>query len=640
MPPPRTDIEAPEEAERRHSSSHGTSNDEKPSTGPDDRKASVLSGRRASTAALLRNPLAGMTMEEVLADVDSFVEERNLVDHREDFRKGALLAQVNNTPGAFEHIESITEEEKAFLRREETNKWDQPFALYFLCLLCAGSAIVQGMDQTAVNGAQEYYYKTFNIETDEMRGLMNGAPYLCSALIGCWTNPILNKIGGRRFTIFFSCAISVITGFWMAAADSYANLLIARFALGFAVGAKSSTTPVYSAECTPKNIRGALTMMWQMWTAFGICLGYVASVAFQNTDFLGENTQWRWMLGSTSIPPLFVMVQVYLCPESPRWYMEKGRFDKAYESTRRLRRTPVQATRDMYYAFKLLEVEQVNNANRKASEFFTVRRNRRAAQSAWFCMFMQQFCGVNVIAYYSTTMFLDAGFSQSQALLASMGNGLINWIFAIPAVYTIDTFGRRNLLLTTFPLMAACLLFTGFSFFIDEGQESKARLGCVTTGLYLFMAVYSPGEGPVPFTYSAEAFPLHIRDIGMSSSTAICWGFNFIIAFTWPALVTAFGNTGAFCWYAAWNLFGWVFCYFMLPETKGLTLEELDSVFAVKNRDHAGYYMKKLPWYANKWMGRDVEPFPPLYQFASEISDKEQRPVAQHSEGPLVSEKN
>lgn len=185
------------------------------------RKSSVLGGdRRGSTAALLRNPLSGMTTEEILADVEVFCDEKGLAEHKEDFRKGALLAQVQNTKGAFEHIELISEDEKSFLRREETNKWDQPFMLYFLCTLCAGSAIVQGMDQTAVNGAQEFYYATFGIEDDLQKGLLNGAPYLCSALLGCWTNPILNKIGGRRFTIFFSCGISVITGFWMAAADT------------------------------------------------------------------------------------------------------------------------------------------------------------------------------------------------------------------------------------------------------------------------------------------------------------------------------------------------------------------------------------------------------------------------------------
>lgn len=405
--------------------------------------------------------------------------------------------------------------------------------------------------------------------------------------------------------------------------------------LGFAVGAKSSTTPVYSAESTPKNIRGALTMMWQMWTAFGICLGFVVSVAFQNVTIFGEDSQWRWMMASTSIPPLVVMLQVYFCPESPRWYMEKGRYIKAFEATCRLRHCQLQAARDMYYAYKLLEVERAQREGRNLlKEFFTVRRNYRAAQSAWFVMFMQQFCGVNVIAYYSTSIFEKAGFSRSQALLASMGGGLINWIFAIPAIYTIDTFGRRNLLLVGFPAMAACLIFTSGGFTLSDNDPAK--LPIVMTGLYLFMACYSPSEGPVPFTYSAEAFPLHIRDIGMSSSTAITWGFNFIISFTWPKIEDAFTPTGAFLWYAAWNVFGWVFAYFMLPETKGLTLEELDSVFNVRNKDHGGYYLRKLPWYMRKYVMRsDVEHFPPLYAFNEDTNadHMHEKPAARHSEG-------
>lgn len=217
MPPAREDIETPEDAPVRRESAIPA--DEK------QRKGSILSSRGVSAAALLRNPLAGLTTDQILADVDTFCQERNLMEHREEFRKGALLAQVGHTPGAFEKIESITEDEKAVLRREETHKWDQPFQLYFLCTLCAGSAIVQGMDQTAVNGAQEFYYETFNIvERPLLQGLLNGAPYACSALIGCWTNPFLNWIGGRRFTIFISCFISVVTGFWMAAADSYVLL--------------------------------------------------------------------------------------------------------------------------------------------------------------------------------------------------------------------------------------------------------------------------------------------------------------------------------------------------------------------------------------------------------------------------------
>jgi sugar porter (SP) family MFS transporter len=630
MPPPRADDEAPHQDDyinesHRNSSSNGTFVNDNPNIGGE---------RRVSKATLLRNPLAGMTRAEVLADVDAFVDSKGLDEHREDFRKGALVAQVNNTPGAYEKIDILTEDEKAILRKEETSRWHQPFALYFLCTLCAGSAIVQGMDQTAVNGAQEFYFEEFEINNVWMRGFTNGAPYLCSALIGCWTSPILNKYTGRRGTIFISCAMSGITGFWMAASTSLGSFLAARFMLGFAVGAKSSTTPVYSAESTPKNIRGALTMMWQMWTAFGIALGFIVCVAFENVTIIGGPTSpWRWMMASTSVPPLFVMIQVYFCPESPRWYMERGNYSKAFRSVRRLRFSPVQATRDMYYAYKLLELERGEREGRNLmKEFFTVRRNRRAAQSAWFCMFMQQFCGVNVIAYYSTSIFRNAGYELSEALLVSMGGGLINFLFAIPAIYTIDTFGRRNLLLVTFPLMAACLFFTGGVFNIENQQ---ALIGTVTTGLYLFMAVYSPGLGPVPFTYSAEAFPLHIRDIGMASSTAITWGFNFIISFTWPALEEAYGITGAFCWYAAWNVFGWIFCYFMLPETKNLTLEELDNVFGVSNKEHASYYARKLPWYLKKYILRtDVPPFPPLYEFAANDGHyPQEKPDTKHVEG-------
>lgn len=324
--------------------------------------------------------------------------------------------------------------------------------------------------------------------------------------------------------------------------------------------------------------------------------------------------------------------------------MEKGKYDKAFNALKRLRKHELQAARDMYYAYKLLEVEQSQREGKNLfKEFFTVRRNRRAAQSSFFVMFMQQFCGVNVIAYYSTSIFESAGFDRPEALLVSMGTGVTNWLFAIPAIYTIDTFGRRNLLLTTFPLMGICLLWCGFSFWIPNDpvtdQPTKAGLGSIAAAIFTFMAVYSPGEGPVPFTYSAEAFPLYIRDVGMSFATATCWGFNFILSLTWPPLVRAFGPQGAFGWYAAWNFFGWVYCYFLLPETKNLTLEELDTVFNVGNREHFAYYRNKLPWYIQKnVMRKDVEPRPPLFEFGNDglgdlRSDERKRTDAEKGEG-------
>lgn len=229
-----------------------------------------------------------------------------------------------------------------------------------------------------------------------------------------------------------------------------------------------------------------------------------------------------------------------------------------------------------------------------------------------------QFCGVNVIAYYSSGIFLKTGGGDSKssandpsllpgALACSLGFGIINWLFAIPAIYTIDTFGRRNLLLTTFPLMALAMLFTGFSFYIPN--DGSARKACVVLGIYLFGMVYSPGEGPVPFTYSAEAYPLYVRSHGMALSTATLWFFNFLLAITWPSLEKAFSTPGGFGWYAAWNVIGWWLVLMFLPETKGKTLEELDQVFSVPSRFHAAYGLRQIPYFFQRYILRqDVEP--------------------------------
>lgn len=154
-----------------------------------------------------------------------------------------------------------------------------------------------------------FYFDEFNITNEWMQGLLNGAPYLCSALVGCWTTAPLNRYFGRRGCIFISCFISFASSFWMAASTTWYHLFLSRLLLGLAVGAKSTTTPVYGAECSPANIRGALVMMWQMWTAFGIMLGYIASVVFMDVHRPGlQGLNWRLMLGSTAIPYVFIFI--------------------------------------------------------------------------------------------------------------------------------------------------------------------------------------------------------------------------------------------------------------------------------------------------------------------------------------------
>jgi sugar porter (SP) family MFS transporter len=344
-----------------------------------------------------------------------------------------------------------------------------------------------------------------------------------------------------------------------------------------------------------------------MWTAFGIMIGYVADLAFyfvpDHGIELGLN--WRLMMGSAMLPAVLVCLLAYVCPESPRWYLTKDRHRDAFASVCKLRFEKVQAARDLFYTHTLLQAEQQAmsiGTRSRLKELFTIRRNRNAVVASEIVMFMQQFCGVNVVAYFSSSIFLEAGYNDISALAASLGFGIINWLFALPAFYTIDTFGRRNLLLTTFPLMSLFMFFTGFSFWIPP--SSTAHIACIAVGIYLFGMVYSPGEGPVPFTYSAEAYPLYIRPIGMSLATATTWFFNFILAVTWPSMLTAFKPQGAFGWYGGWNIVGWFLVLLFVPETKEKTLEELDSVFDVSLRRQAAYGVRQAVYFWKRYVFR------------------------------------
>ncbi|KAK8248385.1 hypothetical protein HDK77DRAFT_481794 [Phyllosticta capitalensis] len=574
---------------------------------------------RRNANAKLANPLAGFTRAQLEKKGRDYALQHALAEPEDirAFELGAVLAQ---NPTSYDRLgaDVLTDQEMDILYKEFASKWSQPRTLYIVIVCCSICAAVQGMDETVVNGAQLFYTPQFGIDNGDERstwltGLVNSAPYLCCAFVGCWLTVPYNHWFGRRGTIFITCLFSAIACFWQGFVNTWWHMFIARFALGFGIGPKSATVPIYAAECTPPAIRGALVMQWQMWTAFGIMLGYVADLALYSVKDTSVATglNWRLMMASAMLPAVVVCFFVFMCPESPRWYMANGRHAAAYQAMCRLRYSKLQAARDQFYMAELLKAEEsMKIGQSKLLELVTVPRNRRAMLASEIVMFMQQFCGVNVIAYYSSSIFQDSGFSAQSALAASLGFGIINFIFAIPAIYTIDTFGRRNLLLTTFPLMAIFLLFTGMCFFISqEGDSLKVRVGLIALGIYLFGIVYSPGEGPVPFTYSAEAYPLYVRAYGMSLATATTWFFNFVLSITWPSLQKAFKPQGAFGWYAAWNLVGFFLVLFFMPETKGKTLEELDQVFSVPTHKHAAYGGRQFFYFFRRYIFRqNVQP--------------------------------
>ncbi|KAJ9608085.1 hypothetical protein H2200_007073 [Cladophialophora chaetospira] len=600
--------------------------------GDAEKRKQSVADLTANTTGEIRNPLVGVPREALMQDVEDFATTHNLQEILPLLRKGALAAQ---SPHLFEEMNDFDENEKHILREEITHRWRQPKILYFTIVLNSIAAAIQGWDQTGSNGANLSFPDAFGIDEGPdgpcaakgkcednqwLVGFINSCPYFAIFLCAAWISDPLNHWLGRRHVIFIAAIFSLLSPIGMGLTQSWEQLLVVRLLLGIGMGLKEVTVPVFSAEVAPTMIRGGLVMSWQVWTAFGIFLGTCANLAVKDTGSIS----WRLQLGSAFIPAVPLVIGIYFCPESPRWLMSKGRQMKAYQSLLRLRSAPLLAARELYYVHAQMQQEEVliqesgvavkANFFTRLVEIFTIPRLRRAVQASGIVMIAQQMCGINIIAFYSSTIFAEAGASTTGALLASWGFGLVNFVFAWPAVWTIDTYGRRTLLLFTFPNMCWTLLAAGLCFLIPK--SSTAHLGLVALFVYLFDAFYSPGEGPVPFTYSAEVFPLSHREVGMS--WAVCTN-NFwatVVSLTFPRQLRAFGSTGAFGFYAALNALAFVMIFLWLPETKQKSLEELDYVFAVPTRTHMNYQIKQVApyWFKTVVLRRKGLVSPQLYK--------------------------
>jgi sugar porter (SP) family MFS transporter len=605
-----------------------------------ERKGSIIDDRRRQSVQELsenltgeiRNPLVGIPKDELLADVEQFASENGLTDIVPILRKGALVAQ---RPRDFDDIIELDEEDKAALRLEATKRWSHTKTLYTTIILNSIAAAIQGWDQTGSNGANLSFPQSLGINDSAdpcdatcnknawIVGFINAVPYITIAFAAGWASDPLNHLLGRRTTIFIGAIFSLCAPFGMAVSQHWGQLAVCRMLLGIGMGLKEVTVPVYSAEIAPPIVRGGLVMSWQIWTAFGIFLGTCANLIVKDVTAVAS---WRLQFGSAFIPAVPLVIGIYMCPESPRWLMQKHRYAEAYKSFARLRKSPVQAARDLYYAHCLLRQEDIlvaesgiaakGNFFTRFAELFTIPRVRRATQASGIVMIAQQMCGINIIAFYSSTIFSEAGANTTDSLLASWGFGLINFVFAWPAVYTIDTFGRRALLLFTFPNMCWTLLAAGFCFYIPTSNKS-ARLGCIALFVYLFDAFYSPGEGPVPFTYSAEVFPLSHREVGMAWAVATNNFWASVLSISLPRMLQAFKPVGVFGFYAGMNFLAFWMIFFWLPETKQKTLEELDYVFAVPTRTHMKYQASEVgPYWVNRYIFRKKGlREPQLYKF-------------------------
>ncbi|KAK0251170.1 hypothetical protein LTS09_013679 [Friedmanniomyces endolithicus] len=439
---------------------------------------------------------------------------------------------------------------------------------------------------------------------------------------GAFITDPLNYYLGRRGEIFLTALCLTATPIGSGFAQSWQGLFAARFVLGIGIGAKNATVPIYSAEMAPARIRGALVMFWQLWVVIGIFLGFCANVIVKDTG----NIAWRLQLGSAFIPSFILACGIWFCPESPRWLMKHGKHAQAFQSMNRLRAHPIIAARDYYYSYVLyneeLKLARGSGYFSRLWDCFRVPRIRRANYGASTVMLAQQMCGINIISFYSSTIFTEVGYSNTQALYASLGYGAIQVVFTIPTLFLIDTKGRRTLTLITFPLMCIFLLAAGLSLLKTTGSVAS-QIGPVVLFVYLFTIMYSLGEGPVAFQYSAEVFPTIQREQGMAWVVCINNTFAGILSLTFPRMSAVMTRTGAFGFYAALNLIAWGMIFCFVRETKQLTLEEIDQVFSVPTKEFLAYETGTwLPYFVKRYiLRRKIAKPPPLIAWAAEETD-------------------
>lgn len=548
-------------------------------------------------------------------------------EHASLFSRAALVAR---DPERFERLVELDAEERNALIYERDHKWHGSKMLWYSISLCAVGAATQGWDQTGSNGANLSFPQEFGIDegakNEWIVGLINAIIFLTAGLIGAFIVDPLNHYFGRRGEIFITACCLTATPIGSGFAKSWQGLFAARFVMGIGIGAKNATVPIYSAEMAPARIRGALVMFWQLWVVAGIFLGFCANVIVKDTGAIA----WRLQLGSAFIPSLILGIGIFFCPESPRWLMKHGRHAEGFQSMVKLRAHKIIAARDFYYSNVIyaeeLRVAGDSNYFTRLRDCFTVPRIRRANYGASTVMLAQQMCGINIISFYSSTIFQNVGYSAEQALYASLGYGAIQVVFTIPTLFLIDTKGRRTLTLITFPLMCVFLLAAGLSLLKTEGTKGE-RIGPVVLFVYLFTIMYSLGEGPVAFQYSAEVFPTIHREQGMAWAVCINNTFAGILSLTFPRMQTVMTPTGAFGFYAGLNLIAWFMIFCFVRETKQLTLEEIDQVFSVPTKQFLGYELKIwLPYFIKRHILRKkiVKP-PPIIE---KVGSAESLPTA------------
>ena len=384
---------------------------------------------------------------------------------------------------------------------------------------------------------------------------------LVGALIGAFLGGFIADHFGRKKTLFFTLILFFIGTLLLSDGSSFDWLLIGRFISGLAIGIASVAVPLYIAEVSPAQSRGALVSLNQLLLTIGILIAYIVSY------FYAEGGHWREMFAFGFIPIVLQFIGLFFIPESPAWLISRGRTAVAEKALHRLRIAHPNA--------HLANVEKQEDVptRRNWREIFSPSVRKPFLVGIGIAVF-QQVTGINTVIYYAPQIFQKAGFQAAEtAILATVFVGVINVLLTIVALWLIDRVGRRPLLITGLIGMSAALAFLGFSFFEGQGNIGMTAIGAVL----IYVAFFAMSLGVIAWLIISEVFPLGIRGRAMGIATFVSWVCNYLVSLTFLTLVETIGSASTFWLYAVICLAGLWFSWKMVPETKGKTFDEIQT---------------------------------------------------------------
>jgi sugar porter (SP) family MFS transporter len=432
-----------------------------------------------------------------------------------------------------------------------------------MAFIAALSGILFGYDTGVMSGAILFIEQEFPLSAG-MNGIVMGA-VLLGALLGAIFSGRLTDMFGRKKLLLVVACIFILGSIMTAIAPSIPYLIAGRIVVGLAIGIASYTAPLYISEISPHKQRGALVALNQLAVTIGILLSYVVDYGF------AYHESWRWMLGLGALPGFLLLVGMLYLPDSPRWLLSKGHKKLAHAVLRKIR-GPHESIDKEFEAIK--KTIQVGPSDWR---FVFSHHVRPVLWIGFGLAFIQQVTGINTILYYAPSILQMAGFgSSATSILATMGIGAILVVVTIISLPLIDFLGRRPLLLSGLIGMSVSLGALVY-LFRDGTQIDPSLHWLALISMIGYISCFSFSLGPIMWLMIAEIYPLKVRGAGASLATCMNWASNLLVTVTFLKLVQVLGISWTFGLYMVFSLLSLLFVYFLVPETKGVTLEQIEA---------------------------------------------------------------